>query len=215
MEPTPPSNGVATLMADIARISQELRALNRRPLPATEEQVKSLVKLAERDRPLEVHVRTEEVVEQLVGKVEQLTAAFLAKCDRLIGLVDERTDYLAKQLQAGVAAAQVATAEMHAGAKLIPRSVAVKGNFYGFTNWQAGAVVGGVPVLLVLLMLWFTGMFSRVPAADFAQLQAEHTAIKSKSAKLSREGNYYLKQIKQYRAKNPKTTAFPAYVPAE
>ena len=46
------------------------RATPKRPLSATENQVKDLVKLAERDRPLEVKVRTKEVVEQLVGKVE-------------------------------------------------------------------------------------------------------------------------------------------------
>ena len=55
MNPTPtpaPTNGVAILMAEIERIAQELRAGNKRPLPATEDQVKGLVKLAERDRPL-------------------------------------------------------------------------------------------------------------------------------------------------------------------
>ena len=72
------------------------RATPKRPLPATENQVKDLVKLAERDRPLEVKVKTKEVVEQLVGKVEQLTEAFLVKCDQLIKLVDGRTDYLAE-----------------------------------------------------------------------------------------------------------------------
>ena len=68
--------------------------------------------MAERDRPLEVRVKTEEVVEQLVGKVEQLTAAYLAKSNQLIDLVDNRTDYLAAELKAVQAATP---AELKAG----------------------------------------------------------------------------------------------------
>ena len=79
MNPTPPTtpgNGVATLMAEIERIAQELRAYNKRPLPATEDQVQALVKLAERDRPLTLNVDSEAVAAQLVGKVEQQAKVF-------------------------------------------------------------------------------------------------------------------------------------------
>ena len=63
-------------MAEIERIAQELRAYNKRPLPATEDQVQALVKLAERDRPLTLHVNSEAVAAQLVGKVEQQAKVF-------------------------------------------------------------------------------------------------------------------------------------------
>ena len=35
------------------------------------------------------------------------------------------------------------------------------------------------------------------------------------NAELQKAGNYYLNQIKRYKAKNPKATDFPDYKPAE
>jgi soluble cytochrome b562 len=212
MNPTPPpapTNGVAVLMAEIERIAQELRAYNKRPAPATEDQVKALVQLAERDRPLTLHVNSEAVAKQLVGQVEQQAKAFQAGCDKLITLVDDRTDYLTEQLTARLAAVQAAEAGLAATAQRIPREVGV--NWLSHWKLTAGVVLG--PLVLVLLMLWFTGMFSRVPQADFEKLQVENGQLRQYNARLTKEGTFYFDQVQRYRAKFPKTAPyFPKYV---
>ena len=135
------------------------------------------------------------------------------------GSLHNRTDYLEKGLAEGVKNVEAATDAMNAGAKRIPSSVPVKGDFYGVTSLQVGAVVGGVPVLVVLLMLWFTGMFSRVPKDDFEQLQAQNAAVQAKYTTLQKmndildeENKFYLKNISRHVAKDKKSAAdFPAY----
>jgi soluble cytochrome b562 len=200
---------VAVLMAEIERIAQELRAYNKRPSPATEDQVKALVQLAERDRPLTLHVNSEAVAKQLVGKVEQQAKAFQAGCEKLITLVDDRTDYLNEQLTARLAAVQAAEAGLAATAQRIPREVGV--NWLSHWKLTAGIVLG--PLVLVLLMLWFTGMFSRVPQADFEKLQVENGQLRQYNARLSKEGTFYRDQGQRYRAKFPKATSyFPKYI---
>ena len=134
MNPTPPpapTNGVAILMAEIERIAQELRAGNKRPLPATEDQVKALVKLAERDRPLTLNVNSQAVATLLLGQVDQQAQRLQAGADQLIKLVDDRTDYLVEQLTARLAAVQAAEASLAAAAQCIPRSVPLN----VFENW--------------------------------------------------------------------------------
>lgn len=171
MNPTtpPPSNGVAILMAEIERIAQELRALGKRPLPATENQVKALVKLAERDRPLTLNVNSQAVATLLLGQVDQQAQRLQAGSDKLIKLVDDRTDYLVEQLTARLAAVQAAEASLAAAAQRIPRSVPLN----VFENWRStlGFTLG--PVVLVLLGMLFGGHFSRVPKADLEKVQAE------------------------------------------
>lgn len=212
MNPTPPpapSNGVTILMAEIERIAQELRAYNKRPAPATEDQVKALVQLAERDRPLVLTVNSEAVAQQLVGKVEQQAKAFQAGCDKLITLVDDRTDYLTEQLTARLAAVQAAEAKLAAAVQQIPRSVPLN----VFENWRStvGFTLG--PVALILLTMLCTGHFSRVPKADLEQAQVENEQLLQKNARLLKEGTFYLDQIKHYRTKFPKNAPyFPNYV---
>ena len=212
MNPTPPpapSNGVTILMAEIERIAQELRAYNKRPAPATEDQVKALVQLAERDRPLVLTVNSEAVAQQLVGKVEQQAKAFQAGCDKLITLVDDRTDYLTEQLTARLAAVQAAEAKLAAAVQQIPRSVPLN----VFENWRStvGFTLG--PVALILLTMLCTGHFSRVPKADLEKAQADNEQLRQNNARLLKEGTFYLDQIKHYRTKFPKTTPyFPNYV---
>lgn len=170
MQPSPPpTNGVAVLMAEIERIAQELRAVNKRPLPATEDQVKALVKLAERDRPLTLNVNSQAVATLLLGQVDQQAQRLQAGSDKLIKLVDDRTDYLVEQLTARLAAVQAAEASLAAAAQRIPRSVPLN----VFENWRStvGFTLG--PVLLVLLGMLLTGHFSRVPKAELEQAQAE------------------------------------------
>lgn len=210
MNPTPaPTNGVAVLMSEIERITQELRAYNKRPAPATEDQVKALLARAERERPLTVNVDSKAVATVILGQVDKQAQAFQGGCDRLITLVDDRTDYLSAQLTARLAAVQAAEAGLAATAQRIPREIGVN----WLSNWRvtAGVVLG--PLVLVLLMLWFTGMFSRVPKADFEKLQAENGQLRQYNARLNKEGSFYLNQVRQYRRKFPKTASyFPEYV---
>lgn len=172
MTPTPPpspSNGVAVLMAEIERIAQELRALGKRPLPATEDQVKALLTLAERDRPLTLNVNSQAVATLLLGQVDAQAQRIQLGADKLIKLVDDRTDYLVEQLTARLAAVQAAEASLTAAAQRIPRSVPLN----VFENWRStvGFTLG--PVLLVLLVLLFDGHFSRVPKEELEKARAE------------------------------------------
>lgn len=171
MNPTtpPPSNGVAILMAEIERIAQELRAVNKRPLPATEDQVKALLTVAERDRPLTLNVNSQAVATLLLGQVDQQAQRLQTGADKLIKLVDDRTDYLVEQLTARLAAVQAAEASLAAAAQRIPRSVPLN----VFDNWRStlGFTLG--PVVLVLLGMLFAGHFSRVPKEELEQVQAE------------------------------------------
>ena len=154
-------------------------------------------------------MNSEAVATQLVGKVEQQAKAFQAGCDKLITLVDDRTDYLTEQLTARLASMQAAEAGLAATAQRIPREVGV--NWLSHWKITAGVVLG--PLVLVLLMLWFTGMFSRVPKADFEKLQAENGQLRQYNVRLTKEGTFYLDQVQRYRAKFPKTAAsFPKYV---
>ena len=70
------SYGFTLIMNNLAYLRQQAEANNKRPFPATEDEVKALVKLAERDRPLVLKVRTEAVVEQIMGKTEESVAKF-------------------------------------------------------------------------------------------------------------------------------------------
>ena len=186
MNPTPsptPPNGVAVLMAEIERIAQELRATNKRPLPATEDQVKALLTLAERERPLTLQVNSKAVATLLLGQVDEQAKQFQTGCDKLIGLVDDRTDYLVEQLTARLAAVQAAEASLAAAAQRIPREVRVN----WLSQWQltAGFILG--PLLLVLLMLWVTGMFSRVPKEQLAAVQEQLELFRQGRAALAQQ----------------------------
>ena len=208
--PPAPPNGVAVLMAEIERIAQELRAYNKRPSPATEDQVKALVQLAERDRPLTLHVNSEAVAKQLVGKVEQQAKAFQAGCDKLLTLVDDRTNYLNEQLTARLAAVQAAEAGLAATAQRIPREVGVN----WLSNWKlpAGVVLG--PLVLVLLMLWFTGMFSRVPKEQLAAVQEQVELFRQGRAALAQELPEVAHRYFPY-GSDPKPGPAPAAPPAK
>ncbi|WP_345114904.1 hypothetical protein, partial [Hymenobacter algoricola] len=186
MNPTPPTpgNGVATLMAEIERIAQELRAYNKRPLPATEDQVQALVKLAERDRPLTLNVNSEAVATQLVGKVEQQAKVFQDTGYKLINYLDDRQKVMTTALDERVAALKAAEASLQATAQRIPRQVPLD----VFENWRStvGFTVG--PVVLVLLTMLITGHFSRVPKADLEQAQAETAQFRQAKGFLFQKG---------------------------
>jgi hypothetical protein len=196
-------------MAEIERIAQELRAYNKRDLPATKDQVEALVKLAERDRPLVLNVNSEAVAKQLIGKVDQQAKAFQDTGYQLINYLDDRQKALTTALDERVAALKAAEASLQATAQQIPRSIPLN----VFENWRStvGFTLG--PVVLILLTMLCTGHFSRVPKADLEKVQAENEQLRQYNARLSKEGTFYLDQIKSYRAKFPKTAAsFPKYV---
>ena len=208
--PSPtPGNGVATLMAEIERIAQELRAYNKRPLPATEDQVQALVKLAERDRPLTLHVNSEAVAKQLVGKVEQQAQLFRDTGYELIRYLDDRQTGMTKALDERLVALKVAEASLQATAQRIPRQVPLN----VFDNWRStvGFTLG--PVALVLLTLLVSGHFSRVPKAELEKAQAENEQLRQANGRLRTEGTFYLDQVQAYRKKFPKSAPyFPKYV---
>lgn len=235
MEPTPPPiNPVNVLMADIAIITQYVRAYNKRPFPATADEVKGLVKLAERDRALVVKVEAAEVVEQIMGKTGESVAKFQSLYNQFLLLLEDQAKALKQDLatqatamqtaaRAGEAAAVAmkasADAVAAAGQKVkegLPTSVPVRGEVYGFTDWKTavGCLLG--PVVVLLLGMGWAGQFSKVDKeayervkADYEQMKVEDTKLKKLNGELGSNAMRYEAQINRYRAKNPKTTDFP------
>jgi hypothetical protein len=170
--PAAPTNGVAVLMAEIERIAQELRAVNKRPLPATEDQIKALLAMAERDRPLTVNVNSQAVATLLLGQVDKQAQVFQATGQALIAHLDYRQQVMTAALDKGVAAVQATEAQLQASAQQIPRSVPLN----VFENWRStlGFTLG--PVVLLLLGMLLSGQFSRVPKEELARVKAENAA---------------------------------------
>jgi hypothetical protein len=196
-------------MAEIERIAQELRAYNKRDLPATKDQVEALVKLAERDRPLTLNVNSEAVAKQLLGKVDQQAKVFQDTGYQLITYLDDRQKALTTALDQRVAALKAAEASLQATAQQIPRSVPLN----VFDNWRStlGFTLG--PVALMLLTMLCTGHFSRVPKEELEKVQAENEQLRQYNVRLTKEGTFYYDQVQQYRKKFPKTAPyFPKYV---
>ncbi|RYE90001.1 MAG: hypothetical protein EOO37_03940 [Cytophagaceae bacterium] len=223
MEPTPYNNAIGILMADIERLGQELRALNKRPLPATEDQVKALL-LTEKNRP--VNVPADKVVEQLMGRTGEHVSSFQAIYNQFISLLESRTRALSQELATQVAAIQKATAAMQQGtaamaatAERFPHKVAIEGDFHGFSSWKVAAALIGLTILLLVIGMGMGGQFSKVSRADFDRLQARNDSIRIKNAStrktnelLNEENLFYLRNIKRYVAKNKKSAAaFPEY----
>ncbi len=211
MNPTPspaPSNGVAILMAEIERIAQELRAVNKRPLPATEDQVKALLTVAERDRPLTLNVNSQAVATLLLGQVDQQAKVFQETGYKLIDYLDDRQKTMSAALAQGVAAVQAAEAKLQASAQQIPRSVPLN----VFENWRStvGFTLGPVAVLMLTLLV--SGHFSRVPKAELEAVQVENAGIRAKNAQLVEMASFYQDQVQAYRQKFPKAAPyFPKY----
>jgi hypothetical protein len=179
-------------------------------LPATEDQVQALVKLAERDRPLTLKVNSEAVAQQLVGKVEQQAKVFQDTGYQLINYLDDRQKALTSALDERVAALQAAEASLQATAQRIPRQVPLN----VFENWRSTVGFTFGPVVLVLLTMLITGHFSRVPKADLEAVQAENTQFRQANTRLRKEGTFYYEQVQAYRKKFPKSAPyFPQYVP--
>ena len=241
MDPTTPptpesdaSKGFTLLMSNLGYLRQQAEAYNKRPLPATEEHMRALIK-NEKERP--INVPAGEVVEQLMGKTEELVTQFQTIYKQFITLLDGQTKALTQELATQVAAMQTAArageaaalamqasavAVAAAGKKVkedLPTSLPVSGEVYGFTNEKSlvWTVVGCL--LLGALLYWAAATLfgpTQVSKAAYAQLQAQNAALRVKKKQIDKEGVYYRNQIKQYRAKNPnKATDFPAYELAE
>ena len=226
MESTPPSpesappredDGVNKLLADIERIMQQMRAYNKRPLPATEEQVKKLIQ-NEKERP--INVPAEKVVEHLMGKTEELVKQFQSIYNQFLSTLDKRTQSLKLELGTQAVAIEQAVKEVKASvavvdaaADKIPSSVRVEGEVFGFTN---RITFGGTVVVSALLgALLLSAFSSKVSKEDYEQLRAQNAALQVKKKQIDKEGVYYKNQIKKYKTKNPETTAFPVYEEAK
>ena len=59
-------------------------------------------------------------------------------------------------------------------------------------------------MVLLLLLMAVMGQFSKVDKEAYEQAKATNVQVVE-------QGNYYKEQIEKYKAKNPETTAFPAY----
>ena len=171
-------------------------------MPTTEKDIRGLIK-NEKERP--INVPAEQVVEHLMGKTEQLVNDFQFLYNQFLNTLDKRTKSLKLEPETQVAAIGQAVAEVKkavvvvdAAADKIPPSVPVKGEVHGFTNWKSAVVVAVVSALLgVLLVLVFS---SKVSKADYEQLQAQEQQAVKANVELQKQGNYYLKQIKSYKA---------------
>jgi uncharacterized protein YukE len=220
-------------MGNIGYLRQQVEAYNKRPLPATEKDIRGLIN-NEKERP--INVPAEQVVEQLMGKTGEVVDKFQSGYTQFNRQLENLTAALRlemtnqaaamqKAAQAGEAAARAMQASANAvklaGEKVredLPTSVPVRGEVYGFTNEKSivWTVVGCV--LLGALLYWAAATLfgtTQVSKAAYEQLQAQNAALQVKNKQFDKEGVYYKKQIKQYRAKNPKTTDFPVYEPAE
>ena len=93
---------------------------------------------------------------------------------------------------------------MKAGAARIPSKMTV--DFKQGWRWVAGLLLG--PVVFVLLGMGLAGQFSKVSKEEFEGVLATN-------ARVVKEGRHYKEQIEKYKAKNPETTAFPAYEVAQ
>ncbi len=96
-----------------------------------------------------------------------------------------------------------------------PRQVSIEGEVVGFTSWKAAGLVAVMPVVLVVLMQAFLGLFSQVP-------QAKYDHLLGVAQEVGRERDYYQGQIQKFRkemgankeARETTQFFFPAYVPA-
>jgi hypothetical protein len=185
-------------------------------------------------------VPAEKVVEQLMGKTEELVTHFQSIYNRFLVLLDEQTKTLRQEMttqatamqaaaaavQASARAVQASAGEVGAAGEKLPRSISVEGEVFGFTNWKiaVGCLLG--PVVLLLLGQAVTGQFSKVSKSDFEQLQAQkatveankatveakYTALQKTNNLLNEESQFYMKNIKRHIAKDKKSVAdFPSY----
>jgi len=203
MQPIDP----ADLFVTVAQMRDGIDTLIKRGKPATAAELQQLLE--------QVKAQGEQLLSQaqqghrivLNGEATaKLIVPYMPTNTETARIMSEATATMQATLAQGAKETAAQVQQLQAIQAGFPRQVSIKGEVVGFTNWKAAALVALVPLGLVLLMLWFTGMFSRVPKADW---EAAVQANKS----LSRQGVFYRDQVEAYRKKFPKSAPyFPNYV---
>ena len=148
------------------------------------------------------------------GMEAAIKAGTAASVQQLLGVMQQ----LVASVQECARQSTASAADYRAATAAAPRSFTV--DLKQSWRWVAGLVLA--PLMALLLGQAVTGQFSKVDKEDYEQLQAQQQQLQAKvqqkeeyNAKSKKEGTYYLNQIIKYRAKNRKTTDFPAYKVAE
>jgi hypothetical protein len=203
MQPIDP----ADLFVTVAQMRDGIDTLIKRGKPATAAELQQLLE--------QVKAQGEQLLSQaqqghrivLNGEATaKLIVPYMPTNTETARIMSEATATMQATLAQGAKETAAQVQQLQAIQAGFPRQVSIKGEVVGFTNWKAAALVALVPLGVVLLMLWLTGMFSRVSKADWeAALQANKN--------LSRQGVFYRDQVEAYRKKFPKSAPyFPNYV---
>lgn len=194
--------GIQGLLEDITSIRKNLEALHQE-FRGSRERAQKLGEPMSRDE-----------LEQVLAQVKRGTSFTID--DK--ALAERIQPHLATPAKINAAIAG-GLAHINQAVGAMPRTIRVEGELWGFTHWRAGALVAGSPLVVVLLMLWFTGMFSRVPLEKLQQAQTQGDQQAARGDSLSNSNELQTKliifrqqQIKAYVKKNSKAAAdFPDY----
>ena len=144
------------------------------------------------------------------GMEAAIKAGTAASVQQLLGVMQQ----LVASVQECARQSMASAADYRAATAAAPRSFTV--DLKQSWRWVAGLVLA--PLMALLLGQAVTGQFSKVDKEDYEQLQAQQQQLQAKeqqwqavNASVSTSERYYFDQIKKYKAKNRKTTDFPAY----
>jgi len=227
-----PTNPKTEIYTNISEIRDMLDTLLKRGKPASVEDSKALMASVEaKSRPNYI-LPAKEVADALAPKLlpllptpdnlvqagqqsaVRMEAAIKAGTVDSVKLIQVTMQKFVTTLEDSATKASASAAEYKSATAAAPRSFTV--DLAQSWRWVAGLVL--VPLMALLLGQAVTGQFSKVDKEDYEQLQAQHAALQVKeqkgreaNAKMLSEDKYYFDQIKKYKAKNRKTTDFPAY----
>lgn len=198
---------VDKLVEDINSIRQSMEAVHR-----------EVAGLSKRAQEQGKHLSRAEL-DEVLAKVEDVTT-FVIRYDLLADRIQPHLATPAKVDAVLMGTLQQLKKWRDEMLEQIPRSLRIEGEVWGFTNWRVGALSVGIPLALLMLMLWFPGVFARVTKEHFEQVQARAQAQEERADRLVATGEkmlditkFYSKQIKAYVKKNPKAAVnFPEYV---
>jgi hypothetical protein len=227
-----PSDPEKEIYVNIAVIRDTLEILVKRGKPASVADLQTLMASVEaKSRPNYI-LPAKEVADALAPKLlpllptpdnlvqagqqsaVRMEAAIKAGTVDSVKLIQVTMQKFVTTLEDSATKASASAAEYKSATAAAPRSFTV--DLAQSWRWVAGLVL--VPLMVLLLGQAVTGQFSKVDKEDYEQLQAQHAALQVKeqkgreaNAKMLSEDKYYFDQIKKYKAKNRKTTDFPAY----
>lgn len=173
------------LFNDIKAIKAQLDELNKRPAPATAEQLKQI-----NDRAITLDAKgfAQHVLADLKEGLPD-TVAIEKAADEAANRITQTADQAAKVI--------------HQAAQGVPRQVRVTGDIYGFTTFYA-ALAYGLVLVSVVFGAWLL--------CDYYRKQAQETVIYKQAQEVIQERDYYYDQIQGYKRNNPKyERLFPAY----